>query len=130
MSKQRVCLLRLAARLRKPVEPASRSALERFVMRDACFTKALGLRNACLRRKLCCAPTPVLPITRAILELGRCCSALEVYRAQYELAALHRAVERLFTMVDLLLLPTAGTIYEITAIAASQCQSRALHQLR
>jgi allophanate hydrolase len=63
-------------------------------------------------------PDAMLPVTRAIIEDGRRYSALEVYRAQYGLAALRRAVERLFTAVDLLLLPTAGTIYEIAAVAA------------
>jgi allophanate hydrolase len=60
----------------------------------------------------------ILPITRSVIEGGGRYSALDVYRAQYQLAAFRRATDRMFTEIDLLLLPTAGTIYQTTAIAA------------
>jgi allophanate hydrolase len=63
-------------------------------------------------------PEALLPITRSIIEDGRRYSALDAYRAQYELAGLRKAVDQVFAAVDLLLLPTAGRIYEIAAIAA------------
>jgi len=63
-------------------------------------------------------PGAVLPITRSILEDARRYSALDAYRAQYKLAALRRAVDGVFATVDVLLLPTAGTNYEIAAVAA------------
>jgi allophanate hydrolase len=63
-------------------------------------------------------PEAILPVTRATIEGGRRYSALDVYRAQYELAALRTTIDRVFTTVDLLLLPTTGTIYEIAEIAA------------
>jgi allophanate hydrolase len=63
-------------------------------------------------------PQAVLPITRSIIEGGRRYSALDAYRAQYELAALRKAADQVLAAVDFLLLPTAGTIYEIAAIAA------------
>ena len=63
-------------------------------------------------------PGSVLPITRSILEGARRYSALDAYRAQYELVALRRAADAIFAEVDVLLLPTAGTIYEIAAVAA------------
>jgi allophanate hydrolase len=63
-------------------------------------------------------PDAVLPVTRSILEDARGYSALDAYRAQYELAALRRAVDGAFATVDVLLLPTAGTIYESAAVAA------------
>src|SRR6516164_4371976 len=63
-------------------------------------------------------PGAVLPITRAILEDARRYSALDAYRAQYKLAALRRAVDRAFATLDVLLLPTAGTNYQIAAVAA------------
>jgi allophanate hydrolase len=63
-------------------------------------------------------PAALLPVTRSIIESGRRYSALDVYRAQYELAGLSRATDQVFKAVDLLLLPTAGTIYEAAAIAA------------
>ncbi len=63
------------------------------------------------------SPEAVLPVTRAIIEGGRGYRALDVYRAQYELARLRRAVDRVFVGIDLLLLPTAGTIYQTAAVA-------------
>jgi allophanate hydrolase len=63
-------------------------------------------------------PGAVLPITRSILEDACRYSALDAYRAQYDLAALRRAVDGAFATVDVLLLPTAGTNYEIAAVAA------------
>lgn len=63
-------------------------------------------------------PGAVLPITRTILEDARRYSALDAYRAQYELAALRRAVDGAFATVDVLLLPTVGTNYQIAAVAA------------
>ena len=63
-------------------------------------------------------PDAVLPVTRQIIEAARSYSALDVYRAQYELAALRRAADGEFRAVDVLLLPTAGTIYQTAAVAA------------
>jgi len=63
-------------------------------------------------------PEALLPVTRAIIERGRSYNALDAFRAQYELAALRRDAERELATVDCLLLPTAGTIYEIAAVAA------------
>jgi allophanate hydrolase len=63
-------------------------------------------------------PEAVLPVTREIIEAARNYSALDVYRAQYELAALRRAADGEFRAVDILLLPTAGTIYQTAAVAA------------
>ena len=63
-------------------------------------------------------PEALLPVTRAIIERGRSYSALDAFRAQYQLAALRREAERELATVDCLLLPTTGTIYEIAAVAA------------
>ena len=63
-------------------------------------------------------PEALLPITRSIIERGRSYSAIDAFRAQYELAALRREAERELQTVDCLLLPTTGTIYEIAAVAA------------
>jgi allophanate hydrolase len=63
-------------------------------------------------------PTALLPVTRSIIEGGRRYSALDAFRAQYDLAALRRTADRAFTSFDVLLLPTAGTIYEIAEIEA------------
>ena len=64
------------------------------------------------------SPEALLPITRTIIERGRDYSALDAFRAQYRLSVLHRAAEDVLATVDCLLLPTAGTIYEIAAVMA------------
>ncbi len=63
-------------------------------------------------------PEALLPITRAIIERGRSYSAIDAFRAQYDLAGLRREAERELRKTDCLLLPTTGTIYEIAAVAA------------
>jgi allophanate hydrolase len=63
-------------------------------------------------------PQALLPVTRAIIEQGRSYSALDTFRAQYELAALRRDAECEMAMVDCLVLPTTGTIFTTAAVAA------------
>jgi allophanate hydrolase len=63
-------------------------------------------------------PDAILPVTRSIIEKGRHYSALDAYRAQYELARLKREADLIFRSIDVLLLPTTGTIYEKAAVAA------------
>jgi allophanate hydrolase len=53
----------------------------------------------------------VHPVTREIIEGGRLPTAVELFKAQYELQSLRRAVEQLWNQVDVILTPTAGTIY-------------------
>ncbi len=60
----------------------------------------------------------ILPVTRSIIEQGRQYTALDAYRAQYELAPLKRKADLVFGSIDVLLLPTTGTIYETAAVAA------------
>jgi allophanate hydrolase len=64
------------------------------------------------------SPDAVIPVTREIIEGARKYSALDAYRAQYQLAALRRAAEGELRQVDVLLLPTAGTIYQTADVAA------------
>ena len=71
---------------------------------------------------LCENPEAVLPVTRSILEGARQYSALDAYRAQYRLAVLRRAADDVFTEVDVLLLPTAGTVYDTMAVAVEPLQ--------
>ena len=60
-----------------------------------------------------CCPSPV-----RILEGAERYSALDAYRGLYHLAELRRRSDSVFAEVDVLLLPTAGTIYETAAVAA------------
>jgi allophanate hydrolase len=63
-------------------------------------------------------PDAILPVTRSIIERGRHYSALDAYRAQYELARLKREADFVFGSIDVLLLPTTGTTYETAAVEA------------
>src|SRR5271169_2195676 len=63
-------------------------------------------------------PDAILPVTRSVIEKGRHYSALDAYRGQYELAQLKREAELAFGSIDVLVLPTTGTIYERAAVAA------------
>ncbi len=63
-------------------------------------------------------PDAILPVTRSTIEKGRHYTALDAYRAQYELARLKREVDVAFGSIDVLVLPTTGTIYEVAAVAA------------
>jgi allophanate hydrolase len=61
-------------------------------------------------------PGALLPVTRSIIESGKQYNALDAYRADYELSALRQEVASAFQNIDVLLLPTAGTIYKIAEI--------------
>ena len=63
-------------------------------------------------------PDAVNPVTRAIITQGREHSAVDLFRAQYQLEALRRACDALWSAVDFIVTPTAGTIYRIDAVAA------------
>jgi allophanate hydrolase len=63
-------------------------------------------------------PDAVYPITREIIAGGRTPLAHDAFRAEYALAALRRASESAWAKVDLILTPTAGTIYTIAAVEA------------
>ena len=60
----------------------------------------------------------VYPVTRQIIEVGASSSAAQAFRALYRLQALRRASERLWNQIDVLLTPTAGTIYRIAEVEA------------
>ena len=58
------------------------------------------------------------PITRRIIEAGKSPSAVDAFKAQYRLMSLKRASEEVWGGVDVILTPTAGTIYEIARVDA------------
>jgi allophanate hydrolase len=64
------------------------------------------------------APEALLPVTREIIAAGERYSAVDAFKASYRLAALKRASEALWQKADVLLLPTAGTIYSLAEIGA------------
>jgi allophanate hydrolase len=67
-------------------------------------------------------PDAILPVTRSIIEKGRNYKALDAYRAQYELARLKREADIVFESIDVLVLPTTGTIYETAAVEGDPFQ--------
>ena len=56
------------------------------------------------------------PVTREIIAGGAKTSAASAFRARYELAELKRDVSRLFETMDVLILPTAPTIFTIEEV--------------
>jgi allophanate hydrolase len=63
-------------------------------------------------------PQSVYPVTRQIISGGKQPAAADAFRAQYRLMELRRAAEEAWSTVDVLITPTAGTIYRIDAVNA------------
>jgi allophanate hydrolase len=63
------------------------------------------------------------PVTRQIIEAGKSPSAVDAFKAQYRLMSLKRASEEVWGCVDVILTPTAGTIYEIARVNAEPIQT-------
>jgi allophanate hydrolase len=61
-------------------------------------------------------PNSLHPVTLQIISGGRNATAADAFRAQYRLMELRRAAERAWTSLDVLVTPTAGTIYRIDAV--------------
>jgi allophanate hydrolase len=61
-------------------------------------------------------PNSLHPVTRQIISGGRYATAADAFRAQYRLMELQRAAERAWISMDVLVTPTAGTIYRIDAV--------------
>ena len=58
------------------------------------------------------------PITRQVIGDGDAISGTAVFRDQHRLAELHRQTDAMWQRMDVMLLPTAGTIYRIAEIDA------------
>ncbi len=63
-------------------------------------------------------PQALLPVTHEIIAAGRRPSAVDAFKAQYRLMAYKRRCDRLWQEIDMLLTPTAGSIYRIDAVNA------------
>ena len=61
-------------------------------------------------------PDAVLPVTRTIISGGRHILATEVFMGLHRLEELKRATDGVWQSVDVLVTPTAGTIYTIAAV--------------
>ncbi|MFD1369004.1 allophanate hydrolase [Actinoplanes sichuanensis] len=75
-------------------------------------------RLADLGEFLATRPGSVLPVTRRVLETGLGFTAADAFRAQHRLRELRAAAERMWDLIDVLVLPTIGTTFTHTEIAA------------
>jgi allophanate hydrolase len=78
----------------------------------------LAERYAAVGEFLEAKPQAVFPVTRQIIEAGKTLTAVAVFQGQYRLLTLKRASEQVWEQVDLILTPTAATIYSIAAVKA------------
>jgi len=76
----------------------------------------LAERYGALRHIVENQPNALLPVTRAILEGGRSISGADVFAAQQRCNVLKRRIEKLWQEIDVLVVPTTGTIYRIDEI--------------
>ena len=67
-------------------------------------------------------PDAVHPVTREIIGGGAKPSAAEAFAAEYRMQALRRKVEPVWQDIDVMMTPTAGTIYTIAEIDADPIQ--------
>jgi len=67
-------------------------------------------------------PDSLFPVTRQIIEAGRKAGAVEAFKAQYRLMECRRACEPAWKSVDVMLTPTAGTIYRIDEVNTDPVQ--------
>jgi allophanate hydrolase len=58
----------------------------------------------------------LFPVTRDIIDGGTKPSAVDAFKAQYKLMALKRAAEKIWHAVDVVLMPTAPTIFELAQV--------------
>lgn len=75
-------------------------------------------RYAAIRAFLELRPESLYPVTRQIISSAKRFSAVDVYSAQYRLKSLQRQTAKVWGDVDVLLTPTAGTIYTIAEVEA------------
>lgn len=75
-------------------------------------------RYAAVGKFLEANPDAGVAVTRQIIVAGKTQSAAAAFQGQYRLMALKRASEQAWSRMDLMLTPTAGTIYSIAAVEA------------
>jgi allophanate hydrolase len=75
-------------------------------------------RLAAIKDFLAEKPNALLPVTKRIIEEGSRFSAIDAYESYYQLQTYQQRVTALWRTVDVLLLPTTGTIYTIAEVEA------------
>ena len=75
-------------------------------------------RYAAIRDFIEQKPEALHPTTRKIIEGAKSLTAVSAFEATYKLAALRRRAEAVWANIDVLLTPTAGTIYTVAEVDA------------
>jgi allophanate hydrolase len=75
-------------------------------------------RTAAVETLLKTRPAAIHPVVRGILQGGLAMTAVDAFRADYQLRAHQRAAEAIWDQVDVLLLPTAPTTYRLREMLA------------
>jgi allophanate hydrolase len=75
-------------------------------------------RTAAIEDFLRKSPTAVHPVVRAIIAAGTGVTGVQAFRGQYELQGLARQAAALWSAIDILVLPTAPTIYRVSELLA------------
>ncbi len=63
-------------------------------------------------------PEALHPVTRQVIEKGRAFSAADAFAASYRLQALRRRAEEAWARVEVIVTPTAPTIYTLAEVEA------------
>jgi allophanate hydrolase len=75
-------------------------------------------RYLAVRDLITLSPDAILPVTRQIIEAGAQPTAADAFAAFYRLEGLRRLRDRTFRAVDVLVVPTAPTIYTVAEVLA------------
>jgi allophanate hydrolase len=75
-------------------------------------------RTAAVEDLLRDRPTAIHPVVRGILQGGWLYSAVDAFKAEYQLRGYQRVAEALWRDVDVLLLPTTATTYRLREVLA------------
>ncbi|MGQ0655362.1 MAG: allophanate hydrolase [Betaproteobacteria bacterium] len=75
-------------------------------------------RYAAIREFIERRPDALHPVTRQIIEGAKRHGAVDAFQAYYRLQELRRKVSPLWQSIDLLVTPTAGTIYKVSEVEA------------
>ncbi|MCS6243994.1 MAG: allophanate hydrolase [Opitutus sp.] len=90
---------------------------ERFAAVGAFIENHLPANGAPLRADSA-TPAGLDPTVTSIIQSGKTASAADAFRASYRLAELRRAADVILASVDVLVAPTAGTIYTVAEVLA------------
>ena len=75
-------------------------------------------RTAAVEELVKTNPGAINPTVRAILQGGLAYSAVDTFKAMYQMQAYARVAEQMWADVDVLLLPTAPTVYRVREVMA------------